>query len=259
MTLYDSHCHLAWQGDEGSGAAIDLIERAAQAGVTRLMAVAIDLTTARSSRELARIYAPNVCASAGIHPHDIPDSLDKLNLQIDELDQLLSEGGFTAVGETGLDHFRDYSPHDLQAHAFVRHLELAVAHDLPVIVHCRAAVEPTLETLRPYAGTVRGVMHCFSGTATDAIAFLDLGLHISFAGNVTYPKADGLRDAASVVPLDRMLIETDSPFLAPQPMRGMKNEPANLVETARLLASHLGIPTDEFASATTQNAVELFR
>lgn len=255
MRLFDTHCHLTWHADEDPPA--ERVARARAAGVERCLTVAVDLDSARACRELAGAL-DGVQASAGIHPNDVPDDAAARDAQLAELDALAASGGWAAIGETGLDFYRDWSSPEAQQHSLEAHLALAARLDLPLIFHCRAAAEPLLERLRAFDGPLRGVMHCFSEGADFARSFLDLGLYVSFAGNVSYPKSGALREAAAVVPADRLLVETDAPFLAPQPVRGKRNEPAYVRHTLACLAEVRGVAEEELAERTYGNAVALF-
>jgi TatD DNase family protein len=165
---------------------------------------------------------------------------------------------FCAIGETGLDFFREWCPPPIQKSGFEFHLRLGRELELPVIIHCRDAGQAVLEVLRGTNSTVNGVMHCYSESPELVQAFLDLGLHISFAGNLTYPKSSPLREAASLVPSDRLLIETDAPFLSPQPKRGKRNEPAYIVHTLSCLAEVRGETVEALAKTTYKNSEALF-
>lgn len=191
--------------------------------------------------------------SAGLHPNDA----SKLDADWEELEAMARTDACIAVGETGLDFFRDWTTPDQQIPSFERHLELARELDKPVIVHCRDAFERTFEVIRAFPG-VRGVMHCFSGTVREADRALELGFYLSFAGPLTYKKSDDLRDAARHAPSDRVLVETDAPFLPPQSRRGKRNEPALIVETLTKLAEVRELAFDAAAELTTANARRLF-
>lgn len=255
MRLYDTHCHLTWR--EGADPAALQLQRARAAGVAGLVCVATDLDSARACRALAREHG-DVLASAGIHPNDVGKDPGAVREPLARLAALLQEGGYAAVGETGLDFYRDWTPPELQREAFRVHLELAHRHQLPVIIHCRDAAAAVLEELRALQRPVRGVMHCYSEGPEPLLQFLELGLHISFAGNVTYPKAERIRASARLVPADRLLVETDAPFLAPQPVRGKRNEPAYIAHTTQELAAIRGAPAGQVAEVTFENARALF-
>jgi TatD DNase family protein len=248
VTLVDSHCHL--DDAKFAGDLDDVIERAQAAGVTRLMAIGTgdgpqDLETAI---RLADRY-PIFQATVGVHPHDAakatPDTFDRLA-------PLLSHPKVLALGEIGLDYHYDFSPRDTQQSVFIRQLALARDAGKPVVIHTREAWTDTLQILREH-GDGAGIFHCFTGGPGEARQALDLGFHLSFGGVLTFPKSEPLREAARLAPLDRILVETDAPYLAPVPHRGKRNEPAFLVETVRKLAEIRGITPDDAAQATTRN------
>lgn len=232
------------------------LQRAREAGVGTVMTVGVDAESSQLCRDLARQF-DGVLASVGIHPNDWGEAAD-FNAKRDELAALARSGGFHAVGETGLDYFRDWCAPAVQVDGFEFHLELARELDLPVIIHCRDAGAEVLEVLQRQPGNTRGIMHCFAEGPEQVAAFVELGLHISFAGNVTYPKSQNLRDAAAVVPADRILVETDAPFLSPQPKRGKRNEPAYVSHTLQCVAECRGVDASEMAAQTTRNAAQLF-
>lgn len=223
--MTDSHAHL----DACEEPPDTLVERAHSAGVTRIVSVGSGLESCRDTLAIAARHE-GVFAALGVHPHQAnDDDADRLA----ELRELLTETRAVAVGETGLDYYRDYAPRDRQLLLFERQLELAEELGKPVVIHTRAASDDTAAALEPFGGTV--VLHCFSAPELLPVA-LDRGYYVSFAGNVTYPNAEELREAARAVPADRLLVETDSPYLSPQPRRGRPNEPANVVHTAAALA-----------------------
>ena len=245
--MIDTHAHLDACGDD----AAVVLDRARTAGVSRVITVGTTIESCRSALQTAEAE-PGVFASLGIHPHEAGgDEPERLG----ELRDLLAHERAVAVGETGLDHFRDYAPHDAQLRLFERELALADELRKPVIVHTREADEDTLAALRGFDGTV--ILHCFSSPALLEAA-LERGYYVSFAGNVTYPKAAELRECARHVPADRILAETDSPYLAPQPLRGRPNEPANLVHTVAALAETRGEDADELAARIASNASAAF-
>jgi len=245
--VIDTHAHL----DACAEPADDLVSRAREAGVRRIVSVGTGIDSCRETLEIAARHE-GVFAALGIHPHEAgePDA-DRLG----ELRELLADKRAVAVGETGLDFYRDYAPHDRQRELFERQLELAAELGKTVVVHTRAASDETAAALAPFGGTV--VLHCFSAPELLGVA-LDRGYYVSFAGNVTYPKAEELRDAARAVPSERLLAETDSPYLAPQPRRGRPNEPANLVHTVAALAEARGEDTAELAAQIEANASAAF-
>ena len=245
--MIDTHAHL----DACADAADELVARARDMGVERVVSVGTDLESCRETLAIAHRHG-GVFAALGIHPHQAaePDA-DAL----DELRDLLADPRAVAVGETGLDHYRDYAPRDRQLRLFERQLDLAAELGKAVVIHTRDASDETAATLAGFGGTV--VLHCFSAPELLPIA-LDRGYYVSFAGNVTYPKAEELREAARAVPADRLLAETDSPYLSPQPRRGRPNEPANVVHTVAALAEARGERDEELAAQLDTNATAAF-
>jgi TatD DNase family protein len=244
----DTHAHLDACADPPQV----LLERARAAGVERIVAVGSGLDSCRKTLAIAR-REPGVWAALGVHPHQAGDPDAE---RLEELRELLSDERAVAVGETGLDFYRDYAPRDRQRSLFDRQLALAAELGKTVVVHSRAAESETAAALKPFAGTV--VLHCFSSPELLEPA-LERGYYVSFAGNVTYPKADELREAARRVPPDRLLAETDSPYLSPQPRRGRPNEPANVVHTVAALAEARGEDVAELAAKLDANAAAAFR
>ncbi len=253
--LIDTHAHL---DDERFAADLPaVLERAAAAGVIRIIVVATSAATSQTCVDLAARHAP-LFATVGIQPNHVAEAAPT---DWDEVVRLVASAKVVALGETGLDRYWDRAPFPLQEDYFARHLELARRHQLPVVIHCREAEADVVRMLRAdfeRHGPVRGVMHSFTGDLATAQACLDMGLFISFAGMVTYKNAQALRDVARQVPLDRLLVETDSPYLAPVPQRGKRNEPAFVVHTAALLARERGVTDEVFAEQTTRNARVLF-
>ncbi|MFY9341775.1 MAG: TatD family hydrolase [Planctomycetota bacterium] len=248
MQVFDTHCHLGLDGKVPAD--IDHAHALA-AEVSAMLVVGIDAATSATARELARL--PGVRWSAGLHPNDS----SRFDAEWPTIEALARSPDCTALGETGLDCFRDRTPLAQQERSLRAHLQLARDLDLPVIFHCRDAFAPLFAVLRSEA-RVRGVMHCFSGTLADAQQALDLGLYLSFAGPLTYPKNDALRTVAAAAPADRIVVETDAPFLPPQRRRGQRNEPAFLVETLSTLAAVRGIALADAAALTFANASALF-
>jgi TatD DNase family protein len=245
--VIDTHAHL----DVCAEPADDLVSRAREAGVRRIVSVGTGIDSCRETLEIASRHE-GVFAALGIHPHEAagPDAG-----RLGELRELLADGRAVAVGETGLDFYRDYAPQDRQRELFERQLELAAELGKTVVVHTRAASDETAAALEPFGGTV--VLHCFSAPELLDVA-LDRGYYLSFAGNVTYPKAEELRDAARFVPRERLLAETDSPYLAPQLRRGRPNEPANVIHTVAALAEARGDDVNELAVQIAVNASAAF-
>jgi TatD DNase family protein len=256
QTVIDSHCHLDM--DDFAADQADVLARAAAAGVSTMVTIGAGgpLEANHRAVALAAAHAP-VYATVGVHPHEAAVVTDAVLAAIEEL---AHRPKVVAIGETGLDYYYDNSPRPQQRAAFARFIQLARSVALPVVVHLRDADPDALEILRAEgARDAGGVIHCFSGDAASAHAFLDLGFHISFSGIVTFKNAEPLRAAARIVPADRLLIETDAPFLAPAPYRGRRNEPALVVRTAAVLAEIRGEPLETVAEQTRQNTRRLFR
>jgi len=245
--MIDTHAHL----DACADPAEALLARARAAGVSRVVAIGSGIASARATLAIAKAEAGVACA-LGIHPHQA-GSEDGGRLE--ELRALLADPAAVAVGEIGLDHFRDYAPWPAQDRLFAEQLTLAAELELPVVVHTRAADDETARALESFAGTV--VLHCFSSPELLPVA-LERGYYISFAGNVTFPKAEELREAARRVPADRILAETDCPYLAPQPLRGRPSEPAHVVHTVAALAAARGETAEELEALIDDNATRAF-
>ncbi|MGH2656874.1 MAG: TatD family hydrolase [Actinomycetota bacterium] len=247
--LFDSHCHLfLMEGDPPAA-----VEEARSGGLVGLICVGIDAESSRRSRELADAL-PGVFATAGIHPHDAKGFDARAGATIEEL---AHDARVVAVGETGLDHYRMLSPPEDQERAFRAHCVLARETGKPLVVHVRDAWTDVLRILEDEAAE-RVVLHCFSGDAAVVREAVGRRYHCSFAGNVTYPKNAGLRHAAAEVPAELLLVETDSPFLAPQSLRGRPNSPANLPEVVAAVAEARGEEPAEVAARTAANAREAF-
>jgi len=252
MTLFDTHAHLHFEAFDADRPAV--LERARQAGIRHFLTVGIDAETSRAAIQLAE-SAPDILAAAGLHPHEASQGSDAT---WQTLRQLAGSPKVRAVGEMGLDFFRNLSTRDEQARAFRRQIGMARELKKPILVHCREAAAEVLAILKEEkAGELGGIMHCFSGDAEYAKACLDLGFLISIAGPVTYPNARTLPEVVRTVPRDRLVLETDCPYLPPQPYRGKRNEPAYLVHTASRVAELLGLTLEELAEATTANACRL--
>ncbi|HTI50477.1 MAG TPA: TatD family hydrolase [Planctomycetaceae bacterium] len=255
MLLIDTHCHLDEEAFDVDRP--EVVARAREAGVARLLTIGTTAGTSRRAVEIAAQF-PTVFAVVGIQPNYAAQAAPG---DWELIEQLSGAEKVVGIGETGLDRYWDYAPLDVQVDYFRRHLALSQKLDLPFVVHCRDAEADVLAELRRAgeAGPLRGVMHSFSGGVETARACLDLGLLISFAGMVTFKKSQGLREVVREIPLDRLLVETDAPYLAPQPMRGKRNEPAFVKATAECLADLLAIPLEELARRTSENACRLFR
>jgi TatD DNase family protein len=255
--MIDSHCHLA---DEVFAADLDAVVRRAQdAGVE----AALCILDAGSPEELARASVaeaawPAVRIAAGVHPHHagrFADAEDAVRVVTSAID---ARARLCAVGEIGLDYHYDFAPRAVQQAVFAAQVELAGARDLPIVIHTREADADTLAILREASKRPRGVFHCFTGDAALARAALDLGFHLSFSGIATFPKGQSLRDIAATAPGDRLLIETDSPYLAPPPHRGKRNEPAWVARVLDVLATVRGTSPEALAAQTTANFRALF-
>jgi len=244
--VIDTHAHLTSLDD-----ADEAVHRAAAVGVTRILTVGTSVDDCRQALALAERH-DGVFAILGIHPHDAGTATDD---DLAALRELLAHPKAVAVGETGLDWFRDYAPPDAQRRLFAAELELAAELGKPVVIHTRAADDDTLVALANHAGIV--VLHCFSSPRMLPTA-LERGWYVSFAGNATFPKAVDLRLAATQVPRECILVETDSPYLAPQPVRGRPNEPANVVHTLAALAQARGEEPAKLEQQIEQNAAECF-
>ncbi len=250
--LIDTHAHLFWRDFEGDFSAV--LARARAAGVEHLVLVGTDVRTSLQAVEMAALH-PEFSPTAGVHPHDAASFDEAARATIRELCQ---REQVLAVGESGLDWFKEYSPRAAQLEAFAWHARLSKELDKPLIVHCRDAFDACFEVIAA-TGVQRGVFHCFTGGQREAERAVELGFHLSFSGVVTYPKNTELRAAAAAAPAERILVETDCPFLPPQSARGRRNEPALLRETAECLAQLRGSTLAELAALTSANARALFR
>jgi len=250
--LVDSHAHL--EMDEFDGDREAVIQRARESGVECVITVGLNLEDSRRAVELAEKH-DMIYASVGVHPHDVT-SIDETTYDL--LRKLSGSTRVVAYGEIGLDFFRNLSPKDLQIRRFGEQLELAAELALPVIIHDREAHRETMEMLKGQKRGRGGVVHCFSGDYDMAARCLDMGLYISIPGTITYKKSDVLRDVVRKLPLDRLLVETDCPFLSPEPKRGKRNEPAYVTYTAHRIAQVKGLPAEEVEGTTSRNARDLF-
>jgi TatD DNase family protein len=247
--MIDTHCHL----DACDTPVAELVGRARAAGVTRLATVGMNGASIERALTAAEDHQ-EVIAIIGRHPHETT-GFDELGLQ--EVERAAAHPAVRAIGETGLDYYREYAPHADQRRAFVAQLELAARVELPVVIHTRAAEDDTFALLREHAGSLPAViLHCFSAPERleECVA---QGYLCSFAGNVTYPKASDLAEAARTVPDELLLVETDSPYLSPQPVRGRPNEPANVVHTARFVAELRGVEYEQLEALVDANAARV--
>ena len=254
--LVDTHCHLDLEPLAGVVAAV--LDRARAAGVRRCVSIGTTVASSRANVELARQH-PMVRAGIGVHP-DAADTVTEDALAA--IESLSREPSVAAIGEIGLDDYRNPIPLPAQVRALRGLLAIAQRRELPILIHCRGrdAYGALLDVLRDDASRgLRGVLHCASGSPAFIRDILELGLHVSFAGNVTFPNARALRELVPLVPDDRLLVETDAPFLAPQPVRGQVNEPAHVTHTAAHLAQLRGMTAEDLSALTTENASRLFR
>jgi TatD DNase family protein len=255
MNLFDTHAHL--DDDRFRDDLPAVIDRATAAGVAHIVCVATTAADSGRCMEIAGRF-PTVWASVGIQPNTVAEAAP---LDWSEVEKLAATPRVVALGETGLDRHWDFTPFPQQEDYFARHLDLSRRTGLPVIIHCREAeadVVRMLQTEFDRFGPIRGIMHSFAGDQATADACLAMGLFISFAGMVSYKNAFNLRAVAATIPAERVLVETDCPYLAPVPVRGKRNEPAYVAHTAALLAELRGTSAAEFASQTTRNALALF-
>lgn len=252
--MIDTHCHLTFE--ELVGDVESLIARSKDAGVTGWITVGTDPQQNRKAIELAERYE-NMYAAVGIHPHEAKDVTAET---IAELKKLAQNEKVVAIGETGLDFHYDFSKHEDQRRLFAQHLKIAAELNLPVIVHSREAFDETMEILERHGSSVkRAVFHCFGGSAEQAKLVLDKGFYISFTGVVTFKNAEKTRQAAKIVPLDRLMVETDCPYMSPEPMRKQKiNEPAFMTHTAGCLAELKQMHLADFAKAVTTTTKTFF-
>ncbi|MGZ7090848.1 MAG: TatD family hydrolase [Candidatus Angelobacter sp.] len=258
----DSHAHV--EGHKFDSDRAEMLARAREAGLERILAIGSG--TGPGTYDCALKIAEQhdwIFASTGLHPHEASVATDADDA---EMERLAKHPKLIAWGEIGLDYFYDHSPRDVQKEVFRRQMELAAAAKLPIIIHCRPsnnsenAWDDTLQMLHDHwaPGGLPGILHCFTGEWKHAQAALKIGFYISFAGNVSFPKAENIRDAAKQVPLDRMLIETDSPYVAPVPHRGKRNEPGFVVNTAETIGQLRGLSKEEVGQKTADNFYTLF-
>jgi TatD DNase family protein len=252
MRLFDTHAHLLSEKfDEDRQILIDALP---SRDIIGLIEIGTDLEYSEKAQRLAE-STDYIWAAVGVHPHDAGEMPDDY---INNLTEIAKRPKVVAIGEIGLDYYYDFSPRDVQRDVFERQLELAQKLNLPVIIHMREATQDTLAILREHKG-LRGVMHCFSGSAETAQICISLGLHVSFTGSVTFKNARKVVEAAAVVPLNRLMAETDCPYLAPEPVRGRRNDPSNVRYVIGKLAEIKGIPADEMAGINITNAKGLFK
>jgi TatD DNase family protein len=248
--LIDTHAHL-----EMLEGVPDVIERARDSGVERIIAVSSDLPSSKSSIEISKNF-PEVFAAVGIHPHEASSLNDEI---FSEIENLAAEQKVLAIGETGLDYHYMHSPREVQIYSFRKHIELAKRVCLPLVIHVRDAHEDVLKVLREEnTRDMSAVIHCFTGDYQTARQYIDEGFYISFSGVITFKNAEDIREAVRKIPSEMMVVETDSPYLAPIPFRGKRNEPAYVTYVARKIAELRGISFEEVEEQTTTNAKNLF-
>ena len=248
----DSHAHLEMKAFDRDRDKV--IARAKEAGVDYIVTVGTTLNDCKKAISIANRYE-SVYAVIGIHPHEVKNIDD---LTYESLKDLANADKVVAYGEIGLDFFRNLSPRDVQIKRFGEQLELAGEIGLPVVIHDREAHRETLNILKEWKGNRRGIIHCFSGDYEMAKKCLDMGFYISIPGTITFQKSEKLQEVVKNVPIDSILLETDSPYLAPHPRRGRRNEPANVIFTARRVAEIKGLPLEEVGKITSQNTKNIF-
>jgi len=249
--LIDTHAHVSMRDFDGDRD--EVLDRAKRAGVVSFIEVGFNLVASRLSTRLAR--ERGVFAAVGVHPHDAARDLDKW----DDIETIARSPGVVAIGEIGLDYYRDLSPRNVQVECFIRGLDLAKRLGLPVIIHERDAGDETVDIIKAHKPGDALVFHCFSGDRASARTRLDLGGYLGFGGAITYPRRDELRDALRYCPPDRILLETDCPYLSPQRYRGRRNEPSYLVHTLAEASRIRGVNQEDLALISTENAISAFK
>ncbi len=253
VELIDSHCHLTELSESELSS---VLVRAKESCVVQAICIgASDKTSSsRKAVELANSH-DSIFATVGIHPHDAGEFLD-----LTPLEDLLQNSKVVAIGETGLDYYRDWSPFEAQRELFQNSIRTAKRQGKPLVIHCRDAADDTLRILRAEdASSCGGVFHCYAGDAKLAAELREMNFYVSFTGNLTFKKAQALQEAASQIPLEQMLLETDSPYMAPEPFRGKPSEPMHVATTAAFLAKLKGAPIEQVAEITTANSRRLFK
>lgn len=251
--LIDTHAHLDHEWFDQDRA--DVVRRAQEEGVGVIITIGADLPSSEAAVRLAETY-PGVYAAVGIHPHDAKTANEAAYARLKEL---AAHPKVVAIGEIGLDYYYDYSPRDVQRDVFIRQLALARETGLPFVVHNRDASDDVMAVLREYGQGMPGLLHSFAGSPAMAEECVAMGYYISVGGMMTFKNADAVREAVAVVPLERILLETDAPYLAPVPLRGRRNEPAYVRHVAEFLAKERGLTPQEVARVTTANARRFFR
>lgn len=257
MKLIDTHCHL--NHDYAPKTSDDLVKEAHAAGLLALITIGTELATIPEIQKISETH-PKVFHTVGIHPHDAVELKDGY---LDVLEKAASHPKCKAIGEIGLDYYYNHSPKEIQIQRFEEQLDLAARINKPIVIHCRDAEEDLVQCLSRYTKKIKpenppGIIHCFSGTEKFGRDCLALGFYISLSGILTFKKAEDIRNAVAQFPLDRLLVETDSPYLAPMPHRGKKCEPAMIIQTAKKLAEIKHVSEDEISRITTENAQRVF-
>lgn len=251
--IFESHAHLLSNKFENDRD--EVIKRALENGVYAVLNVSDDLKTSIEAVKFSKQYN-NIFSSAGIHPHNGMDFKDD---DLIVIKQLALDSKTLAIGEIGLDYYYDFCDRNVQKEVFVKQLELAKSLDMPVIIHDREAHKDTIDTLNLFKGNLEGVIHCYSGSAESAKILLDMGYYISFTGVITFKNANKTIEALKAVPIDRLLLETDSPYLTPEPYRGKRNEPKNLVYIAKMMAQVKQVSYEFLLEKVWENTFELFK
>ena len=252
IELFDTHCHL--DDEKFDPDREDAFQRLRDRGVARIVCVGSDLPTSESSIRFAQAHE-HTWAACGVHPHEAAEAPEGY---LDRLRELTREDRVVAIGEIGLDYYYDFSPRDVQKRVLSEQLDLACDLDMPVIFHIRDAHGDMIDLFRSRKRLPRGIIHCFSGSQETALEYVRMGFYISFSGPLTFKKAPKLQEACRIVPKDRLLIETDSPYMAPEPVRGRRNEPANVRYVGLKLAELRGETPEEVAGYTTKNAMKVY-
>ncbi|WP_300410044.1 TatD family hydrolase [Lagierella sp.] len=251
-SIIDSHAHL--DDEKFNEDRDELLEELKKKNIAYVINPSSDMASSERVVKLSQKY-PNIFAAIGIHPHDAETYKEG---DLDKLKELSKSEKVVAIGEIGLDYYYDNSPREIQKKIFKKQLMLASELDLPVIIHTREAMGDTFEILNEFKDKVKGVMHCYTGSIEMAERFMDLGFYISIAGPVTFKNAVNVRQMAKEIPLDRLLIETDSPYLSPEPKRGKRNDPTNVIHVAEKLAVLKGVFLDDIIENSRKNTMELF-
>lgn len=248
--IFDSHSH--YDDDAFDSDRYEIIEALNENGVGLVVSIGCDIETTMKAKLLSEKY-PFIYFTAGFHP-EYAEKLDREAIEF--LKEISKDKKLVAIGEIGLDYHYDTPEREIQKKAFVKQMELAYALDLPVCIHCRDAVGDVMEIIRKYPG--RGIFHCYSGSKETAKEIVELGYYISFSGTVTFKNAKNVKEAAAVVPRDKYLVETDCPYLSPEPLRGKRNDSKNLVHTLKVLAEIRGISYEQALKETTENAKRVY-